>query len=218
MDLTARVPPPPKRVWIVGAGFSRSLGAPLLNDLLSPAARMAIESHYPSLPKAVTEPVFWLYHYGTDFAEGTLESIGITRGVRKWRDAEHFLETLDLACESKALFNEISALYSRLRSISSGVLSQFELPPIDEFRENAKRVVAAICAAFVEGMTEEVALKRERWGPYQRWLKRLRASRPGSDRRVFYGVQPQYLIRFAPTARGSNRSVPLTRTTWSSPR
>lgn len=167
----------PKRVWIVGAGFSRSLGAPLLNDLLSPAARLAIMARFSDLlPEAESDPVFWLYHYGTDFAEGTLEPIGLKRGVRRWRDAEQFLETLDEACDKPRVADELSTLWSRFRE-KCGINSlPARLPDLPALRKNAKRVVAASCAGFLEDFSKESVRDRERWQPYLNWLARLREN------------------------------------------
>jgi len=165
-----------KRVWIVGAGFSRSLGAPLLKDLLSPAARMAIASRYSDLIEpADADQVFMLYHYGTDFEDGAVDPVRMTDGVRRWRDAEHFLETLDEACENEATAAELQRLWQRFRSVC-GIGSDFReaLPPPTVFRRTAKRIVAASCAGFVEGMTKNSVRVRERWLPYLNWLGRLR--------------------------------------------
>jgi hypothetical protein len=82
----------PRITWIVGAGFSKSLGAPLLADLFTPRSLRRIASHY-SGPKYER-----LNHAGLVvrlFNRGKDESAGA-----QWSDAEEFIGRLDLATRS----------------------------------------------------------------------------------------------------------------------
>src|SRR5438128_8731818 len=92
-----------KRVWILGAGFSRSLGGPLMTDLLSLAAwRLILATYRSVIPKDDADLVFWLFHFGNGFPEGSPDPRIDISGEARWRDAEHFLEILDNASADKA--------------------------------------------------------------------------------------------------------------------
>src|SRR5688500_11254018 len=111
-----------KVVWVLGAGFSKSLGGPLLGDLLSPKSWPELKSRYErvlavggQLPADLTErqaqehgrfldssevrTIYEIFAYGTaNFFEwrSTLnQDRGNDGGLRIWTDAEHFLEQLD---------------------------------------------------------------------------------------------------------------------------
>src|SRR5690349_15185217 len=89
---------PRKRVWILGAGFSRALGGPLMNDLLSVAAwRQVLALYQTQIGREDADLVFWLFHYGWRFQEGSPDPDISGAGERRWQDAEQFLETLDRA-------------------------------------------------------------------------------------------------------------------------
>ncbi len=62
-------------VWILGAGFSKPLGAPLLDDLFLPAtwdlyAIQYGESRFSKLRSKTAEAVHWLYNHGRRFTLG----------------------------------------------------------------------------------------------------------------------------------------------------
>jgi len=130
------------------------------------------------LPPEVTHPVFLLFHYGIAFADGLLRRVAAARslvsGVRRWRDAEEFLEILDLACDDDRRGAELQQLWAAARLQTSGDTP--EALDLQEFRRCTKRVIAASCSVFLERISEEIARTRERWSPYQEWLKRLRQN------------------------------------------
>jgi hypothetical protein len=65
--------PKRRRVWILGAGFSRSLGGPLMGDLLSLGALRDITALYGEhLNAQHAELVFYLFHCGAGFPDGPL--------------------------------------------------------------------------------------------------------------------------------------------------
>jgi hypothetical protein len=100
-----------RRVWLLGAGFSASLGAPLLNDLLSFRVRRKLanagflahsaEALDPGPARGAArlqELVYALYHHGTGYPEGyLLDPHEPTPRSEKglWRHAEEYLERLD---------------------------------------------------------------------------------------------------------------------------
>lgn len=65
-----------KIVWILGAGFSRSLGGPLLADLFSQEKRLELKERYPECDALwrFTEVVVasTLFAYGNGVPEGWL--------------------------------------------------------------------------------------------------------------------------------------------------
>src|SRR5688572_5111669 len=92
---------PPRTVWILGSGFSRSLGGPLLKDLFSERGREWTRLHFkdedpPAPPgggagRDKLQPVYDLFQQWV---------IGSTRQKRRgslWNDAEDFLEVLAVA-------------------------------------------------------------------------------------------------------------------------
>lgn len=91
-----------RRAWILGAGFSRSLGGPLLNDLLS--LQSLDDLWHASNPQndeakrnaASWATVFWLCQYGLRFPQGLPQQLqGRVTGRALWAHAEEFLEVMD---------------------------------------------------------------------------------------------------------------------------
>ena len=179
-----------KRVWLLGAGFSRSLGGPLMNDLLSiPAWRQVLALYSDQIEKKDADLVFWLYHYGSGFPEGTLDPEMSGRGERRWRDAEQFLEFLDRACSGdqvaagavkesyEGLSKRISGPPQVKETLSPGAFARKDMPGFDELSKMTKRMVAASCCGFLDGVTPENAREdKERWIPYKSWLACLNAD------------------------------------------
>src|SRR5580692_12507562 len=92
-------------VWVLGAGFSAGLGAPLLKDLFSRASSEDLFVRYSRDVPALFGPevpfVRWLYAYGStnDYVEIDNSQ---WRGELMWRNAEEFVEYLDIAAEEEA--------------------------------------------------------------------------------------------------------------------
>jgi hypothetical protein len=158
-------------VWILGAGFSRSLGGPLLTDLLSPPTNNFVsavyrENSFIGLPegdanlaeRAAALDVRLLYQQcGGSTAE---------EGKRFWDDAEAFLDQLDAAAHG----GPESPAYSRIRNafqIASAYNGEFG--DVKKMRDAARRLVAAACCAFVK----DADTSEERWQPYTSWARRM---------------------------------------------
>lgn len=79
-------------VWVLGAGFSKSLGGPLLPALLSARSQERIRAVYADKPR-LTEG------WEVDAIRGMLNAHGweVKAGHPAWLDAEEFLEHLDTA-------------------------------------------------------------------------------------------------------------------------
>ncbi len=135
---------PEKVVWVLGSGFSRSLGGPLLKDLFSMHTQERIFFRYGDPPESdVRLIVYKLYHERS----------------KNWTHAEEFLEHLDLATRDEKRRQQV------------GTWAAEALRPIapEEILAAAKRIVAAECCEFLSVVEET----DERAGPYARWAKRL---------------------------------------------
>ncbi len=145
-------------VWILGAGFSRPLGGPLLDDLLRPSVIQRITAAFPDKPRLAElscHLALWLFNYGIRFKHGIVEPRA--DGAALWRDAEEFLEVLDLAALEKGSA-EARTVNQLIEVFFSGRASPREsweraLPDgaLNAVSAAAKRIVAAETAAFTQG-------------------------------------------------------------------
>jgi hypothetical protein len=159
-------------VWILGAGFSRSLGGPLLGNLLTPETEKLIGLWYPAnewpeLFGEFVDAARRLYWYGFQPATGKDE-------LRKhwheacsenlWQDAEQYLDYLDTAarfdCPARSRILEI--LRSRVAALPQ------EKATLQQLSAVGRRLLAAECCSFLEG----VANRSEQWAPYRRWFEK----------------------------------------------
>jgi hypothetical protein len=162
------------RVWILGAGFSRSLGAPLLHDLLSLAARSRLYAEYRDIfRREDADPVFELYHFGRGFSEGPLNPLAsaTTRGGLLWRDAEHFLAFLDEAVRRPPLEDQLNDIWAQINAHRKD--SPVDRLPAWVLRATALRIVAASCSSFLEGVDSSNLGEFESWRPYEAWMRHL---------------------------------------------
>ena len=161
-------------VWILGAGFSRSLGAPLLRDLFSKTSKEVIlgafsRDEYPELQTQITYAAHWLYHAGAKFPEGEIfDRADLRFGFQLWRDAEEYLDYLDAAAElgdgaapNKFLKRKIREKYESK--------NKPELEDLMRFSAAARRLLAAECCSFLVSPL----LSSERWQPYFRWARQV---------------------------------------------
>src|SRR5712692_4989054 len=113
---------PKQVVWILGAGFSRSLGGPLFGTLFGPWSMANLEAHFPpaefkqlyavaaGVHVPAVEIAHWLYNYGRRFVLGRNTEQGNmpnawmqATGQELWQDAEEYLQILDgAAWDSKS--------------------------------------------------------------------------------------------------------------------
>ena len=138
-------------VWVLGSGFSRCLGGPLLRDMLSDklqdeAIARIRRKHGPPDPPFL-ELVNNVYGcYGT-----------FRNRTGYWEDAEAFLEYVETA----AALNDP---HERIYGYFGGSLEQVT--------KCCLKIIAAECA-FVP---DKVNKKLERWAPYVTWAKDLRPA------------------------------------------
>jgi hypothetical protein len=147
-----------RTVWVLGAGFSKPLGGPLLPDLFSSGARDRVIAAYGDDP-AKMQVLF------SDLAKA-VRRLYAEHGrdaplqARRWDDAEQFLEALDsAACDGVG-----SPSANLLRALSPN-----HKPDFGALAVAARRLVAAECCAFLKRADPST----ERWAPYKRWLTSL---------------------------------------------
>lgn len=144
-------------VWILGAGFSRSLGGPLLADLFTLSSRRRRKrffphSDFPLLDDKHARHALRLYEDGCKSENGVL-----------WHDPEEFLEQLDTA----ATLGEQSATWR----VFTDLLHE-ERVDIRELTIAARRLLAADCSMFLR----ENNPSWERWRPYKKWASQLNGN------------------------------------------
>jgi hypothetical protein len=161
-----------KIVWVLGAGFSRSLGAPLLNDLLSVRHRLSLGGIYgpdcPALFSPEASTVYTLFHHFSKYPEGWFtrpdQRVADTHGYKHWSNAEHFIETLCDARVNPQVAAELSAMM-----VSEAQTFGSHSRDWDTLATAAKRIIAAECSGFLK----KLARSSERKIPYKHWLDGL---------------------------------------------
>lgn len=174
------------RVWILGAGFSRALGAPLLSDLFSLRKRTVFMSVYPTLfgiENQAIHQAYALFHHGMNYPEGYLfePNFATPRGTKLWRDAENFIEELDDAAHIEAHRKELEEMWDTFRAASdvaliiAGTQRKFQcqtstvaktaLADSTSLGIAAKQIVAAECHHFLTSVTQS----SERAKPFVAW-------------------------------------------------
>jgi hypothetical protein len=158
-----------KTVWVLGAGFSAPLGAPLLATMLSKTSIDAVRACYGGearLWDPAARIVRRLYHWGRNWPEGLLEDGDRNPGQKVWGDAEEFLHFLDTAARRPG-----GPAGIRLAKALDDYFDTRNLTPND-LRFRARRWLAAECCAFLK----EAVLTDEHWQPYVNWAQSLAAN------------------------------------------
>lgn len=163
-----------KVVWVLGAGFSRSLGGPLLQTMLSLSSLQELRRRYPAtkfplLHDKILLDVCKLYIYGT--RQPVPRDPNHESGVEPlWDHAEEFLEHLDAAAsepKSELSFNRLDRISDLLLTKR---LSHPEAPQLAKMLAGAaRRFMAAECTSFLD----QADITSERWQPYLRWATKL---------------------------------------------
>jgi hypothetical protein len=157
-------------VWILGAGFSRSLGGPLLVDLFRPRA---IEDDEALFPK--------------DKYPNLSRDLNMTRCLfcagqeeGRWENAEQFLSYMDGAYGPdrthqrtivKNLEHRLLARPSNRPPLYPSIYQGDTL--LEEYQRIAKRAFAAQIAEFLLDIDDH----DERWRPYKQWCSTLQPNR-----------------------------------------
>lgn len=154
-----------KTVWILGAGFSKPLGGPLLTELLTEESLGKVVLTYPD--------VKW-GHPASSFARDAWNIFCSKqdRNIPLWSDPEEYLDRLDSAvCKGpdsapwkhlwKTFFPEPYPGQTRPTDFS-----------LNETSDWAKRWVIAECCAFVESSDPG----SERWRAHRDWAQLLKGD------------------------------------------
>jgi len=159
-----------KTVWILGAGFSRSLGGPLLTDLFRQESLDDIKG-IPGCEKIANELIATqgLFNWGRDKA-------------KCWENAEDFLAFIDLAhgapvdSVKKA---KLDALYFcvQVPYFDIGAGKELSRPLSALVREVTPDVVRRALAIECSRFLFDPILADECWLPYMAWAKSLEPSR-----------------------------------------
>jgi hypothetical protein len=152
----------PLVVWILGARFSRSLGAPLLTQMLTPEGRERAHVAFPELTKNLGRV---LQDVVTLCEAGTYDTPDAKPKGRHWTHAEEFLERLDLAIADPKAAELLGRFKDKVFHPEPYPDAQWPA----KYREAAIRLMAAECCAFLENADPD----SERWEPYFRWAKLL---------------------------------------------
>lgn len=136
----------PRAVWILGSGFSRSLGGPLLNELIGKKAERETREVFPALGSR--EVVYFLFREH-------LQTF--------WWHAEDFLDYIDTALmpdsPRRKIFEDL------LKGAVFRTVGAHAKMTVEEFRDAAILTVAAECSTY----THNVDTRAEAWGPYKKW-------------------------------------------------
>jgi hypothetical protein len=146
-------------VWILGSGFSKSLGGPLLKDLLVERALHQIAGAIPSIDERPEfRRVLRLHKYGLD------NDI--------WSDAEEFLDLLDVASNdinSGAGRQMCALVYRGLEETFEPNTEEQAVKVVSDLRGEARRFVALQCWRFAARSNTT----SESWGAYRLWRDKL---------------------------------------------
>jgi len=144
-----------KTVWILGAGFSRPLGGPLLYDLLSHKGRMQARARFGDAFAHDTAIVYTVFEDGhrTD--------------SQLWQHAEEFLEVVDLARDrDPAEMSDHRTATSRL--LLEMIHKRDGTMTIRRFRDLTLKTIAAECS-----FDRWIDPNAEAWDPYLEWAEML---------------------------------------------
>jgi hypothetical protein len=145
-------------VWILGAGFSKSLGGPLLPDLLSERSRVDAVARFGKPLAEHAGRVYPIFRKHAAGPEGARNGLPVY-----WEHAEEFLDFVDTAANGhaarQALFGTEMASFG-----------------FSELRDSAKRVVAAECEITSLVDLSNTATMPEAWQPYLYWMQQVKRT------------------------------------------
>ena len=155
-------------VWILGAGFNRSLGGPLLKDLLRYYTETGVKRLHADLLASGLKPE------EKDRRESLIGDMARVRQLFHdeskqglWEDAEQFLDYVETAAEEdEAEFNQEPS-YAHLVLEDIAHRHGFDALPALAFA--ARRAIVADCLMFLWGAQPN----SEKWMPYREWSQHL---------------------------------------------
>tara|TARA_A100000171_G_C2124511_1_gene142715 strand:+ start:595 stop:1668 length:1074 start_codon:yes stop_codon:yes gene_type:complete len=150
-----------KRVWILGAGFSRHLGAPLFHELFSPEMEMLVAAEYPR-QSGFERLHEGLSQVGREYARGSGQLVLESKPVpAAWQDPEKYLEVLSGWAE-----NPESAFAPYRENAGPGFWSRL-------LAASLRRLAAEVTCCYSNGR----AINGERGLAYQQWASGLEVGK-----------------------------------------
>src|ERR1700690_2508061 len=147
-----------KTVWILGSGFSRDLGGPLLDELLSDSAFVDLRTVYPHVAgKPEFVQAYQIFRHG--------------QRSHMWPDAEAFLDRLDVASRepgSNAALQVCEVMQSQGLDMVKPVTREAQ-EKIMALSSEARRFVALQCFEF----TKSYGKSSETWQAYRDWFTKI---------------------------------------------
>jgi hypothetical protein len=161
--------------WVLGAGASRALGGPLIDQLLEYKPEELIRELHPVVPGEPDLPdamhrVRWFYNHG--------------KVVGRWRHAEEFIDIVETAQgqtphpelppQSLTLLTRLIQGVADPTNSNQGVANLPNGEPctfenLYTLGRAARQTLAADCCTFLRGADPET----ERWQPYCEWAHAL---------------------------------------------
>jgi hypothetical protein len=141
-----------KRVWVLGAGFSRPLGGPLMADLLSrtPHSFRVSDEKLGAFSAADDADVRNLFHDG--------------RALNWWPHAESFLDTVETArFEHGKQMTETHAMK---------LLRDAKIKDPVALSDAVRRSIIVDCWSFLN-LHDDLIKDSDRWRPFVRWAEKL---------------------------------------------
>jgi hypothetical protein len=189
-----------KTVWILGAGFSRSLGAPLLETLFR-------QQHGRDFTGVVPQGSLVQDVIRTQMVFNSGRKVGL------WEDAEVFLAFTDDAWGRQPTDDykqrEFAQLVENLDFSLCGLRPDQTDPPYKKAPSTVRRALAFETSRFLRFSNPE---KDEAWQPYLRWAKLLRTQPEVNSIVTFnYDRVPEMLGLFVPLPHqiGTGSAVPV---------
>lgn len=168
-----------KNAWILGAGFSASLGGPLLHDLFSDRTEVILGNAYPNMrldysPRSYPSvTAVKLFRWGSGIRVTSGGGEVREPGLRQWTHAEEFLARLDraLGADNSPVHELITRFISEEEArYQSWHAKQDPRQLVEKVTLAAKHWMAAECCVFLRNAD----LESEQWQPYLMWAKSLR--------------------------------------------
>ncbi len=150
-----------KTVWILGSGFSRALGGPLLKGLLSKSALYELQATFPELANSQEfERAQIIFEYG------------VNTGF--WDDAETFLDRLDVAGRNSdsGPGRQMRVAFNNTYDDLVGVDAATATAKFFRLSGEARRFVALQCRRFTDSYDHGL----ESWGAYHSWVTKLQET------------------------------------------
>jgi hypothetical protein len=144
-----------KVVWILGAGFSKSLGGRLLPELLSEKSQAETKSKFGDTPYSRPYEVFRKHFRGDASNQGARNGKPVY-----WEHAEEFLDFVDTA--------------ARGNNVRRDILANALEGSIEGLYEECVRVIAAECEIASTVDVSDHLTTPEAWLPYVKWFQGIK--------------------------------------------